>query len=152
MAVAAAVEAHTVAAVIGNIYRYKSKGLRAQTLSPFPRFHSSYLKHKLTCHSDPELAEGEEPPHLFLLLHLSLVFLLLPLILPRSGPAFAVSLFFSSKTAQKSHVKPPNHLTRSNKRKSSWQVSSTQSAILKTVEKNESPGQKPGLTLLFAQI
>jgi hypothetical protein len=34
VAAAVEVEARTVAAVIGNIYRYKSKGLRAQTLSP----------------------------------------------------------------------------------------------------------------------
>jgi hypothetical protein len=39
--------------------------------------------------------------------------------------------FFSMFSAQKSHVKPQNHLTYSNKRKSSWHVSSPQSAIIK---------------------
>jgi hypothetical protein len=41
----------------------------------------------------------------------------------------------SSKTAQKSHVKPQNDLYYSNKTRSSWHVSSTQFGILKTVEK-----------------
>ena len=38
--------------------------------------------------------------------------------------------FFLLFSAQKAHVKPPNDLSASNKRRSSWHVSSLQTAIL----------------------
>ena len=51
------------------------------------------------------------------------------------GEAIDLSLlplhFFSMFSAQKWHVKPQNHLTYSNKRKSSWHVSYPQPAIIK---------------------
>jgi hypothetical protein len=53
----------------------------------------------------------------------------------RSPPVFALPKKNSSKTAQKSHVKPQNDLNHSNKTRSSWHVRSTQFGILKTVEK-----------------
>jgi hypothetical protein len=43
--------------------------------------------------------------------------------------AFAV-VFLSSFSAQKSHVKPQNHLTNTNKTTSTWRISSLQPAIL----------------------
>jgi hypothetical protein len=53
--------------------------------------------------------------------------------------AFAfVSVFLFVFSAQKSHVKPQNHLTPSNKRKSSLKFSYPQTAILKIVEKKQS--------------
>jgi hypothetical protein len=46
--------------------------------------------------------------------------------------------FFSAFSAQKSHVKPPNHLTPSIQRKSSWRISSNPTVILK-IEIRKSP-------------
>jgi hypothetical protein len=46
-------------------------------------------------------------------------------------------IFLLPFSAQKSHVKPQNHLTPSNKRKSSLKFSYPQTAILKIVEKNK---------------
>jgi len=57
--------------------------------------------------------------------------LLLPLLLPL--------FYFFAFLAQKSHVKPRNHLNQTNKTRWSWHVSYVQSAILKTVEKTRSP-------------
>jgi hypothetical protein len=59
--------------------------------------------------------------------------------------------FLSTFLAQKSHVKPQNHLNPTNKRKSSWHFSSTQPAILKTVERKRTiltipPDAQRGLT------
>jgi hypothetical protein len=50
------------------------------------------------------------------------------------------------KTAQKSHVKPQNHLTQTNETRLTLHVSPVQSAIIKTVRKKErEPRQMPGL-------
>jgi hypothetical protein len=54
------------------------------------------------------VVEGEEPPHLFLLSHLPLVFLLLPVILPRGGrTCFASPLFFFFKNSPKIACQAP---------------------------------------------
>jgi hypothetical protein len=47
-------------------------------------------------------------------------------------PLFAV-VFISAFSAQKTHVKPQNHLNHSNKTRSSWHVSSPQFAILNSL-------------------
>ncbi len=49
--------------------------------------------------------------------------------------------YFSSFSAQKSHVKPQNYINHSNERKSSWHVSSIQPAILDIDRKIRSPGR-----------
>jgi hypothetical protein len=67
--------------------------------------------------------------------------------------AFASAyIFLLPFLAQKSHVKSQNHLTHSNETRSSLHFSSTQSAILKIVEKNKQAPEgysiPPGLTRL----
>jgi hypothetical protein len=50
----------------------------------------------------------------------------------------------SSISARKSHVKPQSSLTHSNKTRSSWRISFTQSSILKTVGEKTKPRPKAG--------
>ena len=64
--------------------------------------------------------------------------LLLPLLFVLLFVAFVI---FSSKTAQKSHVKSQNHLTPSHPITSTVKFSYLHSAILKTVEKNKKAPQ-----------
>jgi hypothetical protein len=49
----------------------------------------------------------------------------------------SAAIFLLPFSAQKSHVKPQNHLNPTNKTRSSWHVSYVSSAILKTVEKKQ---------------
>jgi hypothetical protein len=74
-----------------------------------------------------------------------------PGVTPRRGPkgeatdsiaVFPCLIFYLPFSAQKSHVKPSNHLNETNKTRSSWHFSYTQPAILKTVEKK---GKKTGV-------
>jgi hypothetical protein len=58
---------------------------------------------------------------------------------PNCGPKI-----FSSISARKSHVKPQSSVTHSNKTKSSWRISFTQSSILKTVGEKTKPRPKAG--------
>jgi hypothetical protein len=61
----------------------------------------------------------------------------------------ALASYFSfASLARKTHVKPKNHLNNTNKIRSSWHISFTQPAILKTVEKKQTAPAKPGLTRL----
>jgi hypothetical protein len=59
--------------------------------------------------------------------------------------------YFSSKTSAKSHVKPQNRLTLSNKTRSSWHFSYTPPAIIK-LEIKKSPGIWPGLSIAGRKI
>ena len=62
------------------------------------------------------------------------------------------AIYFSPFSAQKTHVKPPNHLTHSNQRRSSWHFSYVQSAILNIDRKQSKPRPIAGANLLIISI
>jgi hypothetical protein len=69
--------------------------------------------------------------------------------LPFQGTVIAdeglLSFYFSPFFAQKTHVKPPNHLTRYQSTTSAWRISSTPTVILDIDQKKASPGRPPGV-------
>jgi len=65
---------------------------------------------------------------------------------------FCCCIYFLPFSAQKSHVKPQNHLTPSPPATSAWHVSYTQPAILDIDQKQASPGYPPGLTHLERRL
>ena len=62
------------------------------------------------------------------------------------------AIYFYPFSAQKTHVKPPNHLTRSNQRRSSCHFSYVQSAILNIDRKQSKPRPIAGANLLIISI
>ena len=62
------------------------------------------------------------------------------------------AIYFSPFSAQKTHVKPPNHLTHSNQIRSSWHFSYVQSAILNIDRKQSKPRPIAGANLLIISI